>query len=298
MSRIAEAEVFVAVVEAGGFTAAALRLGVSQSAVSRRIAALEARLGVRLLTRSTRKLRPTDAGYSFYQRCRSALGALDEAESDAAAEGSALRGVLRVTGPPAFGRAVLVPLLAEFSSEHPAIRLDLMLTEQQLDLAEERIHLAVRFAAPGTRADLIHTRLGSFTMIPCAAPGYLEKHGTPHKPDDLRRHACLVQTGGLKRDTWRFERGDNAPLIAVDVNGPFHTNDVDALRRAACAGIGVGLLPDFLVEADVRAGSLRRVLPRFSGPRVPIFAVYSQRRHLPARVRALLDFLIRSLRGY
>jgi DNA-binding transcriptional LysR family regulator len=107
-----------------------------------------------------------------------------------------------------------------------------------------------------------------------------------------------VQTGGLKRDTWRFERGDNAPLIAVDVNGPFHTNDVDALRRAACAGIGVGLLPDFLVEADVRAGSLRRVLPRFSGPRVPIFAVYSQRRHLPARVRALLDFLIRSLRGY
>jgi DNA-binding transcriptional LysR family regulator len=157
MSRLEDAEVFVAVVDAGGFTAAATTLGVSQPAISRRIAALEARLGVRLLTRSMRRLRPTDAGATFYARARRALGELAEGECEAAAASAEPRGTLRITAPPAFGRHVLVPALAAFTTAHPAIMLDLMLAERRFDLAEERIDLALRIDDPGRASELIHT---------------------------------------------------------------------------------------------------------------------------------------------
>ena len=149
MSRLEDAEVFVAVVDAGGFTAAATALGVTQPAVSRRIAALEARLGVRLLTRSTRRLRPTAAGSSFYARARRALAELEEGECEASAESAELRGGLRFTAPPAFGRHVVVPQLAAFTAAHPAITIDLVLGERRLDLAEEAVDLAVRIDDPG-----------------------------------------------------------------------------------------------------------------------------------------------------
>ncbi len=297
MSRLEDAEVFVAVVDAGGFTPAALALGVSQPAVSRRIAALEARLGVRLLTRSTRRLRPTDAGASFYEHARNALGILEAGECEAAAANADLRGLLRVTAPPAFGRHVIVPAVAAFSATHPAITIDLVLAERRLDLAEERIDLAVRIDDPGRASELIHTRLGDFGVVTCAAPAYLAAHGTPRTPADLARHACLLQAGPSRSDVWSFTPPARATrrseAATVKVAGPLRSNDVEALAAATRAGMGVARLPDFLLTTD-----LRRVLARFATRRVPVFAVYSERRHLPARTRVLLDFLTARLRTH
>jgi DNA-binding transcriptional LysR family regulator len=267
MSRLEDAEVFVAVVDAGGFTAAAIALGVSQPAVSRRIAALEARLGVRLFTRSTRRLRPTDAGAAFYERARRVLAELEEGECEAAAESAELRGSLRFTAPPAFGRHVVVPQLAAFAAAHPAITVDLVLGERRLELAEEAVDLAVRIDAPGSAPGLIHTRLTDFAVVACAAPAYLAAHGVPRTPADLAQHACLLQAGPSRGDVWSFA-ARRAERVAVQVRGPMRSNDVEALAAATRAGMGIALLPDFLVAADLRRGTLRAVLPRFAIRRV------------------------------
>jgi DNA-binding transcriptional LysR family regulator len=301
MSRLEDAEVFVAVVDAAGFTAAAAALGVSQPAVSRRVAALETRLGVRLLARSTRRLRPTDAGAAFYEHARRALGVLEEGECEAAAANADLRGSLRVTAPPAYGRHVVVPALAAFGAAHPAITVDLVLAERRLDLTEERVDLAVRIDDPGRASELIHARVGGFDVVTCAAPIYLAARGAPRTPADLAAHACLLQAGPTRAAVWTFtpvsRAGGRAETATVQVGGPLRTNDVEALAAATRAGMGIARVPDFLVAADIRRGTLRRVLPRFATRRVDVFAVYSQRRHLPARTRALLDFLTARLRG-
>ncbi len=288
MSRFEDAAVFVAVVDAGGFTAAAAALGLSQPAVSRRIGGLEARLGVRLLTRSTRRLRPTDAGSSFYARARRALAELEEGECEAAAAGAELRGDVRLTAPPAFARHVLLPHLAAFSAAHPAVALDLVLGERRLDLVEEKVDLAIRIDDPGRAAGLIRTRLGGFEVITCAAPAYLKLRGRPKTPADLARHACLLQVGPSRSNLWRFVGAEDA----VEVRGPLRSNDVEALAAATRAGMGVARLPRFLIASDLRRGTLRALLPRFAVREVAVFAVYTERRHLPARTRALLDFLI------
>lgn len=301
MSRIGDAEVFVAVVDSGGFTTAAQALGLSQPAVSRRVTGLEARLGVRLLARSTRRIRPTDAGRSFYERCRRALAELEEAESEAAAQGADLRGTIRLTAPPAFGRAVLLPHLAAFSAAHAAIAVDLRTGERQVDLGEEAFDLAVRIGNPGRAPGLIHTRLADFDLVTCASPAYLAAHGTPRSPAALARHACLVQAAVTPRDVWAFSpagapRRGAAAALSARVAGPLRSNDVESLAVAARCGMGIAVLPDYLVADDLARGALRRVLPRFAARRVDVYAVYAERRHLPARVRALLDFLVTRLR--
>lgn len=298
MSRIEDAEVFVTVVDAGGFTAAARALDLSQPAVSRRVGALEARLGVRLLVRSTRRFRATDAGQAFYERCRRLLSELEEAEHEAAAHGSELRGSLRLAAPPSFGRSVLLPHLAAFAATHPAIELDLALGERPVELNEEGFDLAVRIGDPGRAPGLIRTRLTSFTAIPCAAPAYLAERGTPRQPADLAQHACLVQIGMMRHDRWTLtsDRKGRSEKQTVSVAGPLRSNDVEGLAVACRAGLGVAVLPSFLVGGDLQDGHLRRVLPRWQPRTVEVWAVYAERRHLPARGRALLDFLVERLR--
>jgi DNA-binding transcriptional LysR family regulator len=296
VSRLEDAEVFVAVVDAGSFTAAAAALGVTQPAVSRRVAALEARLGVRLLVRAKR-LRPTEAGAAFHDRARRALGELEEGEHEASATSAELRGALRVTAPPAFARHVLTPHLAAFAARHPAIALDLMLAERRLDLAEEDVDLAIRIDDPGRAPGLIHTRLGELAVRPYAAPAYLAAHGTPRTPMDLARHACLLQTGPTRGSTWTFTiNGASPDRVSVPVRGPLRSNDMESLAAAARAGMGVALLPDFLAAVP-SAMRLRPLLSRCTPRRVPVFAVYGERRHFPARTRALLDFLLARMRA-
>lgn len=299
MSRIEDAEAFVAVVDAGGFTAAARALDLSQPAVSRRIGALEGRLGVRLLLRSTRRFRPTAAGQAFYERCRRLLGDLEEAENEAAAQGAELRGIVRLAAPPSFGRNVLLPHLAAFATVHPAIKLDLALSERPVDLGEEGFDLAVRIGDPGSAAGLIRTRLTGFDAVACAAPSYLAAHGTPRRPSDPERHACLVQAGTTPHDRWTFiaeRRSARAVADAVHVTGPLRSNDVESLAVACRAGMGIAVLPTFLIAADLKQRTLRRLFARWQARSIDVWAVYAEKRHMPARVRALLDFLVTRLR--
>jgi DNA-binding transcriptional LysR family regulator len=206
---------------------------------------------------------------------------------------------VRLTAPPAFGRRVLVPALAAFGAAHPGITVDLVLAERRLDLGEERIDLAIRIDDPGRASELVHTRVGDFGVVTCAAPSYLSARGIPRVAADLARHACLLQAGPTRSAVWSFTpaRGRRGEPTTVAVGGPLRTNDVEAIAVAARAGMGIARLPEFLVRDDLRQGALRAVLPRFATRPVDVFAVYSERRHLPARTRALLDFLAQRLRA-
>jgi DNA-binding transcriptional LysR family regulator len=195
-----------------------------------------------------------------------------------------------------------MPHVAAFCAAHPAISIDLMLGERQLDLREDAIDLAVRLGDPGRPPGLIRTRLGEFRLVACAAPEYLAERGEPRTAGDLAGHACVVQSASTLRDVWTFSRGGGSSARraageSAKVSGPLRSNDVESLAIAVRAGMGIAVLPDFLVAGDLRRGNLRQVLPRLETPRVAIYAVYAERRHLPARVRALLDFLVVRLRG-
>ncbi len=295
MSRLSEAEVFVTLVEAGGFSAAARLRGVTQSAISRRIAALEDRLGVRLLVRSTRRLRLSESGRNFYERCRGLLADLEEAEREVVASGGSTRGVLRLTAPPAFARHAILPRLGAFTRRYPEISVQLMLAERYVDLAEEGFELAIRLPTPGTSPGLIATRLSSFRMVVCCAPAYLQGRAAPAHPVDLAQHACLVQSATATQDVWTF-RGPHGPQ-PVRVGGPLRTNDIEALCVAALGGLGIAMLPSFVVEGDLASGALQPLLEEFAPPRIKVWAVYHERRHLSPRVRVFLDWLVASLRG-
>lgn len=287
MRGTADLETFVAVVEAGGFSTAARRLGLSQPAVSRRVAALERRLGTQLLSRIGRRVRLTPAGSDLHERCRPLLSELRRIEREASARDAA-SGVLRVTAPPALARRLIVPRLPELRARHPEMRVVLDTSERYADLAAGGFDVALRLFTPGRYADLVTRRLASFVVVPCAAPAYLRVRGTPRVPEDLAGHDCLVLAATREHALWSFGRGGRND---VRVTGPLATNDVEALRVAALAGLGIALLPSFLVDDDVRARRLRRVLPGFEPSAIPLYAVHAEPRGASPRTRALLDFL-------
>jgi DNA-binding transcriptional LysR family regulator len=291
LSRLSDAETFVAVVEAGSFSAAAQALERSQPAISRRVTGLEARLGVRLLVRSTRRLRLTEAGAAYYERCRRLLAELAEAEADAGATAQLPRGVLRVTAPPLLARRRLVPRLSELLARWPELQVELTLAERVADVVEEDFDCAVRLFDPGRRPGVIARRVGSIAIVTCAAPAYLSARGTPRRPADLATHDCLLQLTRPLRDRWTYG------AESVTVQGRLRTTDVEALRVAALAGLGIARLPALAVDDDLRAGQLRLLLTRWRPAAVPVFAVYRERRHLPARVRVFVEFLAAVLRG-
>ena len=288
----ADLETFVAVIDAGGFSLAARHLGLSQPAVSRRVAALERRLGTQLLSRIGRRLRLTAAGQELHQRCGPLLAELRRIERAASADrGTA--GTLRVTAPPALARRLVVPGLVDFHARHPEIRIALDTAERFAELADGGFDVALRLFTPGRHADLVTRRLASFAVVPCAAPAYLARRGTPRTPADLAAHDCLILAATREHADWSF-RGDGRDQVRV--TGPLATNDVDALRVAAVSGLGVALLPAFAVDDDLRARRLRRLLPGFEPPPVPLYAVHGEPRGAPPRTRAFLDFVAAAAR--
>jgi DNA-binding transcriptional LysR family regulator len=287
VSRLSDAEVFVAVARAGGFSAAARELGLTQSALSRRVAALEARLGVRLLARSSRGVRPTDAGELFHAASQRALAELDAAEQSLVSSGRELRGTLRLHLPPALGRRVVWPLVARFAAQHPELRVHATLADRVVDLAAERADLAVRIGAP-REPGLVVRRLGERRNVACASRAYLERRGAPRRPADLARHDALVLRVYAPRERWRFET--ESGVAEVEVTPHIVSNDTEALLEAALAGLGVAFLPEFVVADALRAGALVRVLEQLRGVPFPIVAVWPDRRLSPA-ARALVDHL-------
>ena len=290
MDRFQSLTAFAKVVETGSFARAADRLDVSVSAVSRQVAELEAHLGVRLLNRTTRRLSLTDSGRAFHERCIQLLADLEEAEQEVIASAIVPRGTLRVTASISFGVGYLAESIAQFRRQHPQLRFDLELSDRAVDLVDEGIDLAIRIGDIGSQG-LIGRRIGVAQLICCAAPSYLARHEAPRTPADLAAHPCLTYAYSSTGNVWRFADRDGR-IQDVKVSGPAHANNGAMLAALAVAGMGINLEPDFIVADDVRAGRLVVLLPGYAVPPIGISATYPSRRHLSAKVRSFVDFLV------
>lgn len=289
MRRFEDMQTFVRVVDAGSISAAAEQLGVAKSAVSRRLSELEARLGVQLLRRTTRRLNLTDSGRGFYDRCRRILADLEEAEAAVSQAHATLRGRLRVAAPLSFGLRHLGPAITEFMREHPQVDFDLDFNDRQVDLLAEDIDVAIRIARLED-SSLIARQLAPSRRVLCAAPAYLARHGAPLGLDDLARHECLRYAYQTSGERWRFH-GPGGERHAR-IGGRLRVNNGDALLQAAIGGLGIALLPSFICGESLRAGLLAQLLPEWNERSdADVYAVYPASRNLSLKVRAFVDFL-------
>ena len=280
---------FAQVVEAASFSAAARALGLSKSAVSKQVSRLEARLGVQLLNRTTRRLSLTEAGAVFYEGCQRMLAEAEAAEQAVTHLAAAPRGHLRLNAPMSFGILHLSPLLPALLRRCPELTVDLTLNDRLVDLVEEGYDLAIRIGRLPD-SSLIARRLAPSRAVLCAAPAYLEEQGLPDRPRDLKRHAGLIYSYQADGATWRLT--GPAGSERVPVAGRFRVNNGDALRQAALGGLGIAQLPTFIVGDDLRTGRLRRVLPDWEvAAEAAVHAVYPATRNLSPKVRVVIDFL-------
>ena len=289
MENLSAMIVFARVVEAKSFSTAARQLGMSKSTVSKHVSRLEDRLGARLLNRTTRRLSPTEVGLAFYERCARIATAVEEAEAAAMRLQSSPRGTLKVNAPMSFAVLHIAPAIPEFVARHPELSVDMTMNDRVVDLIDEGFDLAVRIGELPD-SSLIARRLTANRLVVCAAPAYLARHGAPRVPAELGAHNCLGYTLGATSNEWRFlgPGGEHR----VRVSGNFQANNGDALRRAAREGLGVVTLPTFIAGEDLRSGALRAVLADYALPESAVYAVYPHNRHLSAKVRAFVDFLV------
>jgi DNA-binding transcriptional LysR family regulator len=281
-----EVLVFVRVAQAGSFTAAATQLGIPKSTVSRRVAKLEERLKSRLLQRTTRQLSLTTDGRAYYEHCARIVEELEEAERALSGLQGTARGTLRVTAGVNCGP--LGPVFLDYLKLHPEVQLELLCTGRAVDLVEERFDLAIR-AGELKDSTYVARSLGRVEFWIVAAPAYLKKRGRPRSPQDLRAHDVLLFSIGLDGPVVRLENDDRTENVAVSPRMVASDNDV--LLTVSAGGLGIALLPAFLCAADVRAHRLERVLPDWSGPSIPMHAVYPSRRHVSPKVKSLVDHL-------
>jgi len=277
-------------VETGSFAKAADRLGLSTSAASRYVADLESHLQTRLLNRTTRRVSLTESGRAFYERAVQLLADLAEAEEEASSAAVVPRGTIRLTTSVNFGVRHVAPAIADFLAEHREVRFDVSLSDRVVDLVEEGFDLAIRVGPPGPE-NLVARKLGETRLVPCASPDYLAKHGAPKAPEDLARHDCFTYEYVSPRHVWRFRDRSGAER-SVRVSGSLHSNNGDLLSEVAARGAGIVFEPAFIVGPDVRAGRLVPLLQDFEPLPLPIYAVYPSRKHLSAKVRRFVEFLI------
>lgn len=290
MDRYAEMQTFVRVAETGSLTATAERMNIAKSAVSRRLADLELRLGVQLLHRTTRRISLTDSGRRYYQQAQRLLAELEEVEQSVASEQANLRGLLRIAAPLTFGIKHLSPLLDQFMLQHPDVHLELNLDDRTVNLLEEGLDLAIRI---GMLADssLMARRLTTVRHIICASPAYLAEHGEPMQPDDLKHHTALNYSNMPESQLWQFHLPDDKTL-SVRPPVRLRANNGDVLLQAAIDGLGVLVSPDFICHHAINQGLLRPVMSNYPQADMHVYVIYPAQRHLPQRVRALIDFLV------
>jgi DNA-binding transcriptional LysR family regulator len=293
MDRIDAVAAFAEVAERGSFAEAARRLGRSPAAVTRAIAELEARLGVRLLNRTTRAVSVTEAGQRFLAGARRVLADLDEIERAAAGEGTAPRGELRVTAPILFGRLHVLPIVLEFLGSFRDVSVVLTLLDRPIDLVEEGLDVAVRIGALA-ESSAIASRVGAVHRIVVASPGYLARHGTPRAPADLGAHAIIAFAGMFGVERWVFP--DKAEEESVAIKPRLVVTTAEAAVDAARGGFGLTRVLSYQAADDIGRGSLRRVLTAYEGDELPIHLLYPDGRHPPPKLRAFLDFTMPRLR--
>ena len=285
-----EITVFARVVSTGSLSAAARDLGLSPALVSRRLSGLEARLGVRLINRTTRSLHMTDEGAAYYETCTRVLAEIEEADAAVSAGRAEPRGILRVALPASFGNQHVAPLVPQFAARYPDVQLALSLSERNVNVVEEGFDLAIRIA------DLADSSLAARKLAPnrrvvCASPAYLQRHGAPRTPEDLAQHNCLATDFTMN---WDYRDPDGTPG-SVRVTGRYACDNWSVLREWALAGLGIALKSTWDVRRHLEDGSLVSLLPGYTfATDVAIYAVYPHRRHLPAKTRAFIEFLAES----
>lgn len=281
--------VFVRVVETGSFTAAAQALGYSTAQTSRLLSELESSLQARLLQRSTRRLALTEVGARYLERCRLILGEIEDANAEAAGAHLIPRGHLRVQSTTGLGIQLLAPLVARYTELYPQVHVDLTLSQRQPDLLEEGHDLVITLSAHLSDSELIGQSLGSIFSVISAAPSYLEGRNIPKVPEDLHQHRCLHLVDPLFTDSWTFRDDEGEQVIRP--GNVFQVNVAEAMAKAAEAGLGICLLPDYVAVGSYQRGSLVRLLPHYRLHEKNIYALYPSRRFLDAKVKTWVEFL-------
>jgi len=280
--------IYVKVVEQGSFTGAANALDISKSVVSKHVARLEKTLEAQLLKRSTRNLSMTDAGRALFERCMSISRDIEEAELAVSYTHQEPTGTLRISAPFSFGHLHLSAAISDFLELHPKLKVHIELGMPEIDMIAQGVDLAIRI---GEQPDstLIARRLSMRPMRVCASPDYLEKHGTPKHPNELAEHHCLLYQGSPTGNEWHFQHNDE--LIRIPIRARFSSNSSQALEKAAVSGLGIVMLPGYMMTQDIKNGRLISLLQEYCPATIGIFAVYPHTRHLAPKVRSFIDFL-------
>lgn len=279
---------FVRTFEAGSFSAVAREMGISQSGVSKQIAALEQSLGVQLFARTTRRLQPTSEALKLYEHVRQLLDAVESLKA-ASGRASKASGTLRITMPSSYARRRICPKLPRFLEQFPQVHLDILLTDQVVDLVEEGLELGVRIGnlSPST---LMARPIGIIDQVVVATPKYLARRGVPESPQDLSAHPCVLYSGSTRWTRWEFE--SETGRHAVEVSGPVRVNDPDAMFELVLAHQGVAMVPDWVVDDEIKSGKVRLLLQDYYPIPMPVNIVYPQTRFLSQRARSFIDFFV------
>ena len=293
MDKLRAITCFVRIVEKGSLTAAAADLGISLPSMVRTLAALEHELGTTLLNRTTRRLHLTDEGRHYLAQCHMILAQVREAEATLRSHRAEPHGKLAVTASVVFGQRFVAPLVNEFIQRYPAVTAELLFVDRVVNLVEEGLDAAIRIGHLGD-SSLVAIPLGKIRRVICASPAYLQRHGVPRRPEDIRRHACVRFTGLVPRSEWHFRV--NARRVGVPTTSVLTCNQADAAIEACASGLGLGLFLSYMVAPHERAGKLRYVLERFETEPVPIQFVYPHTRSLSPAVRAFADLCAQRLR--
>jgi len=294
MDRFASIAVFVATVDEGSLVAAGRRFGLSASMAGKYVSALEADLNVRLLHRSTRSLSLTDAGRTYYVRCQRILEEFDDANREASDTHGTVRGTLRVAAPVTFGTLHMGGVVARYLDDHPHVNIEVSLDDRYVDLQSAGIDVAIRIGQLPD-SDLVARRLAPCRMTMCASPAFLEREGTPQNPEDLRHAPRLAFNEAVSVPEWVLTDKQNREHV---IDGPLRmqANNMQMLRSAALAGVGIAYGPTFVLGKDIKAGNLVKLLPDYRTAELTINAVYPTARYVPSKVRQFIDYLAKAFK--
>ncbi len=288
MDKLTSMNVFVRVAKAGSFAGAARDLGISRAMATKHIMQLESELNTRLFNRTTRSLSLTEVGESYLERCQQVLLDVEDMEAAVTHLQNEPRGLLKISAPPVIGATNIAPALTEYLKDYPELSVDIVLKGGQVDLIDEGVDIAI-YIGPISDTSLVARKIASSSLVVCASPDYLEKYGTPMDPDDLTKHSCLINWAIPPRNKWKFKGilGE----IEVNVEGRMNANMGDPIRVAAVNGLGLIMLPKYMVGRDIEKGKLVPVMQDYEIAPLDIHAVYPHRKYLSAKVRAFIDFI-------
>jgi DNA-binding transcriptional LysR family regulator len=289
MNKLACLKAFVTVVESGGFSESARRLGVSKALISKQVAQLEDALGVRLFHRTTRRVSPTSSGQAYYEQGKPLLDELNDLDASMQIGDKALQGELRISAPTTFAEMHLLPLITLYMTQNPEVKLKLDMTDRFVNLVEERIDLAIRIGSL-EESSLVSRRIGEIRLLLCASPSYIKTRGLPESLEAVSQQSCIVDSNNPDGNQWRLVSGNDVHTITV--SECISVNSARAARDIVLAGNGIGYLPSFAIDGHIKRGELVQLLDDYTSQPFGIYAVYLHRKHLSPKVRRLMDLLI------